>query len=88
MAVNFENEDRADHINERHVDLNKERGVSKFYRHFNLTAMLVFLSRKTFTESEDYEIIEEGYKVGHGHYFIYVFNMSEDIGVCPWGFSY
>ena len=30
--------------------------------------------------------MEEGYKVGHGHYFIYVFNMSKDIGVCPWGF--
>ena len=33
MAVNFENEyvmlpqDRADHINERHVELNKERGA-------------------------------------------------------------
>ena len=30
--------------------------------------------------------MEEGYKVGHGYYFIYVFNMSKDIGVCPWGF--
>ena len=38
MAVNFQNEyvmlpqDRADHINERHVERNMERGASKFYR--------------------------------------------------------
>ena len=45
----------------------------------------MFLTRKTFTDSQDYEIIE-GYKVSHGHYFIYIFNMDKDVGVCPWGF--
>ena len=86
MAVNFEydyvmlSQERADHINERYVELNKERGASKFYRYFNLTVTLVFLTRKTFTDSQDYEIIEV-YKVGHGHYFIYVFNMDKDVGV-------
>ena len=65
MAVNFENEyvmlpqDRADHINERHVELNKERGASKFYRYFNLTATLAYLTRKTFRDSSEYEIIEK-----------------------------
>ena len=41
----------------------------------------MFLTRKTFTDSQDYEIIEEGFKVGHGHYYIYVFNMTKQIGV-------
>ena len=92
MAVNFQNEyvmlpqDRADHINERHVERNMERGASKFYRFFNLTTTLAFLTRKTFTDSKDYEILEEGFKAGHGHYYIYVFNMAKEIGVCPWGF--
>ena len=47
---------------------------------------LAFLTRKTFTDSKDYEILEEGFKAGHGHYYIYVFNMAKEIGVCPWGF--
>ena len=46
----------------------------------------MFLTKKTFTDSQDYEIIEEGFKVGHGHYYIYVFNMTKHIGVCLWGF--
>ena len=58
------------------------RTASKFYRYFNLTATLVFLTRKTFTDSEDYEIVKEGYNVGHGHHFISVFNISKDIGNC------
>ena len=92
MVANFENEyvmlpqDRADHINERHVELNKERGASKFYRYFNLTATLAYLTRKTFRDSSEYEIIENGFKDGHGYYFIYVFHMRKEIGVCPWGF--
>jgi len=49
---------------------------SKLYRFFNLTATFVFYTRKTFTDSEDHEIIEEGYKV----------NMSKDMGVCPCDF--
>ena len=36
----------------------------------------MFYTRKTFTDSEDHEIIEEGYKV----------NMSKDMGVCPCDF--
>ena len=76
MAVNFQNEyvmlpqDRADHINERHVERNMERGASIFYRFFNLTTTLAFLTRKTFTDSKDYEILEEGFKASHGRYYI------------------
>jgi len=76
MAVSFENDyvilshDHAEHINERHVDLDKELNASKFLRTFNLTSTVAFLARKTFVNSDDYEIVEEGYKTGHGHYYI------------------
>ena len=92
MAVSFENDyvmpshDHAEHINERHVDLDKEFAASKFLRTFNLTSTVTFLARKTFVDSDDYEIIEEGYKKGHGHYYMYVFKMKKVIGVCLWGY--
>jgi len=92
MAVSFENDyvilshDHAEHINERHVDLDKELNASKFLRTFNLTSTVASLARKTFVDSDDYEIVEEGYKTGHGHYYMYVFKMKKVIGVCPWGY--
>ena len=54
MAVSFENsyvilsQERAEHINERHVDLDKEHRASKFLPFFNLTSTLALLARKTF----------------------------------------
>jgi len=92
VAVKFENDyvmlsqEHGEHINERHVDLDKELGASKFLQSFNLTSTLAFLTRKTFLDSDDYEIIEEGYKVGHGCYYMYIFKMKKVIGVCPWGY--
>jgi len=89
MAVKFVNDyvmlsqERAERINEKHVDLDKELGASKFLRSFNLTSTLAFLTRKTFLDSDDYEIIEEGYKVDHGYYYMNVFKMKKVIGVCP-----
>ena len=47
---------------------------------------LAFLAWKTFLDSDDYEIIQEGYKAGHGCYYMYVFKMKKVIGVCPWGY--
>ena len=64
MAVDFENnyvmlsQDHAEHINERHVDLDKELGASKFLRSFNLSSTVAFLARKTFLDSDDYKILE------------------------------
>jgi len=52
--------------------------------HYNIA--VAFLARKTFVDSDDYEIVEEGYKTGHGHYYMYVFKMKKVIGVCPWGY--
>ena len=92
MAVKLKNayvthsQEHAQHINERHVDVDKEHGASEFLRFFNLTTTLALLVRKTFLDTHDYEIIEEGYKAGHGYYFINVFKMKKVIGVCPWGY--
>ncbi|KAJ7358650.1 hypothetical protein OS493_022083 [Desmophyllum pertusum] len=93
MATAFTNsyvilsQEHADHINERHVDLDKETGASKFARSFNLTSTLTLLTRKTFEDSNSYEIVEKGFKTGHCYYFMYVFNMSKAIGTCPDGFE-
>ena len=92
MAVSFENdyvmlsEERAEHINQRHVDSNRELGASKFLPFFNLTTTAAFLTRKTFKNDDDYEIVEQGYKIGHGYYYMYVFKMRKVIGICPWGY--
>ena len=92
MAVSFENnyvvlsEERARHINERHVELDKGYNASKFLRGFNITSTLAFLTRKTFKDSADYYIIEEGYKRRHGYFYMYVFKMNKVIGICPWGY--
>ena len=93
MAVAFEtsdmilNKEQAEHINFRHIEMNDQR-ASKFKRSFNLTATLALLTRKTWEpELEgDYEIIERGFKHGHGEYYIYVFGMGKVIGWDPYGF--
>ena len=82
MAVAYDNEDfalsaeHAEHINERHVDREKAPRANKFYRKFNLTATLGLLTRKTWEERDDFVIIESGFKMGHGEYFMYLFEMG------------
>ena len=68
----------------KHMD--KEHRASKFLPLFNLTSTLALLARKTFQDSYDYKIIEQGYKQGHGYFYIYIFKMKKVIGVCPWGY--
>ena len=68
----------------KHMD--KEHRASKFLPLFNLTSTLALLARKTFQDSYDYKIIEQGYKRGHGYFYIYIFKMKKVIGVCPWGY--
>ena len=92
MAVTFENsyvifsKEQAQHINKRHVDLNKEHRASKFLSGFNLASTLAFLTWKTFKDNASYQIIEEGYKRSHGYFYIYVFKMKKVVGICPWGY--
>lgn len=76
MSVAFETSDvlltqhQADHINERHVNLMKHPRTSKFWLTFNLTATLGLLSRRTWEQRTDVELIEEGWKRGLGHYYL------------------
>ena len=82
MAVSFKNnfamllQEHAEHINEKHVDVAKEHGASKFLCVFNLTSTMAFLVWKPFRDSEDYK----------SYFYIYVFKMKKLIAVCPWGY--
>ena len=93
MAVSFESnyvillQERSEHVNDSHVDLDKEHSASKFQPFFNLTSMLALLAWKTFRDSHDYQIIEQGYKRSHGYFYIYIFKMKKVIGVCLWGYK-
>ena len=74
-----------EHINYRHVEVNDQR-ASKFKRSFNLTGTLALLTRKSWAKEWEggYEIIEKGFKQGHGHYYIYLLWMGKVID--PYGF--
>ena len=92
MAVAFENcdlvlsEERAQHINERHVRLDIHTEASKFKKNFHLASCLARLTKKTWEDRRDYEIIEQGFKQAHGQYYMYVFTLPKVIGTDPWGF--
>ena len=92
MAVAFANrdvvlsEERAEHINDRHVRLDVHPRASKFKQNFHLVSCLARLTKMTWEDRSDYEIIEQGFKQGHGHYYMYVFTLPKVIGTDPWGF--
>ena len=77
MALAFKTSDmiltkeQTEHINFHHIEINGQCAL-KFKRNFNLTATLVLLTQKTWvTELEgNYEIIDCGFKHGHGEYYI------------------
>ena len=78
MVVAFETSDmiltkeQAKHINFHHIEINNQR-VSKFKKNFNLTATLALLTRKTSVPKVEgnYEIIDRGFKHGHGKYYVF-----------------
>ena len=77
----FENGDvvipkkQFDHIQERHVrqDLHPEK--SKFRKNFHLVSCLARFTKRTWQDSDEYEILQEGFTRGHGHYYMYVFTL-------------
>ena len=93
MAVAFETSDtiltkyQAEHLNFRHIEINYQC-ASKFKRNFNPTATLALLTQKTWVPEVDgnYEIIDRGFKHGHGKYYVYVFSMGKVIGYDPYCF--
>lgn len=92
MADAFETVDviltfeHAQHINERHVNMNQHTQTSKFFKSSNLSATFGILSRRTWEERHNVELIEQGWKPGHCDYYIYVFDLYKYVGLDPWGF--
>ena len=78
-------QEHFENIQERHIrmDLHPYR-ASKFSRNFNLVSCLAWLTKKTWWDSGSYDIREEGFRSGNGHYFIYVFKMPKVFGFDPW----
>ena len=75
--------DRANRIQRLQEEV---ASASKSKQNFHLVSCLARLTRMTWQDSDKYEIVEEGFRQGHGHYFVYVFTLSKVIGTDPWGF--
>lgn len=92
MAEAFETVDviltaeQAAHINDRHVDRTQHLRTAKFFLLFNLSATLGLLSRRTWETRDDVELMDEGWKRGHGHSYLYAFDIGKFVGTVPWGF--
>ena len=75
---------QADHINERHVFRTEHVKTSNFWLQFNLVNMLKNLSELTWEQdNEDVVLLEQGWKESHGHFYLYVFKVHEQIGFDP-----
>ena len=72
--------DRAEHINRFHHCEMYRRTKSQFTRDFNLTHALVYLTDLTFQDSDQYEIVEEGFSYWHGSTYMYRFHVDRIIG--------
>ena len=93
MASPFETEgtfltqEQADHINERHVSKKEHVKTSKFKSDFDLVDLLKNLSEVIGEQNnEDVWIVNEGWKEGHGSFYLFMFKLNEQIGVDPEGF--
>ena len=93
MALPFETDgtfltqEQADHINERHVSKDQNVKASKFDSQIDLVNLLQTVSELTWEqESEDVSVIREGWNEYHGHFYLFVFNINQQIGVDPEGF--
>ena len=77
MATPFETDDtiltqkQADHINERYVYITKHPRTSKLWLTFNLSSTLADFAQRTWETHEDVQLLEDGWKEGHGHYYLY-----------------
>ena len=91
MALPFETEgtfltqEQADHINERHVSKDQNVKASKFDSQIDLVDLLQTVSELTW-EQESVSVIREGWNEYHGHFYLFVFNINQQIGVDPEGF--
>ena len=75
---------QADHINERHVFRTEHVKTSNFWLQFNLVNMLKNLSELTWEQdNDDVVLLEQGWKESHGHFYLYVVKVDEQIGFDP-----
>ena len=86
MASPFETEgtfltqEQANHINERHVSKKEHVKTSKFKSDFDLVDLLKNSSELTWEQNnEDVWIVNEGWKEGHGRFYLFVFNLNEQM---------
>ena len=75
-----------DHIQERHVRQDLHLQASRFRKNFHLVSRLAWLTKMTWQDSDEYEIIHEGFRREHGRYYMYVFTLCKVISTDPWGF--
>ena len=93
MASPFETEgtfltqEQADHINERHVLKHEHVRASKFESQIDLVDLLKTVSELTWEEnSEDVSVVHEGWNEYHGHFYLFLFKLNQQIGADPDGF--
>ena len=93
MAFAFETEstvltrEQAEHINVRHFSTTEHLRASKFDPQFNLVDSLKAVSELTWEYHEDAMIIDEGWKQGHGQFYLFVFTLDLTVGKDPEGFA-
>ena len=56
------------------------RTMSQFTRDFNLTHALVYLTDIIFEDSDQYEIVKEGFSNWHGLTYLYRFHVDRVVG--------
>ena len=93
MATSIENsdfvlsEECAEDINEHHVGLDLHSRASKSKQNFHVISCLARLPKITWQDSDKYEIVEQGYKEGHGQYYMDVLTLPKVIGTDTWGWG-
>lgn len=73
---------QADHINQRHVFKQDHVKTAIFRLHLDLVELLKNVSELTWEESENIDVVllKEGWKEWHGHFYLFVFKLNEEIG--------
>ena len=79
--------DAASHIMERHCTHNPDVPNSYFCPTFNLQQALHDVGDYTWETTPNATLLDEGFKQGHGHFRLFVFNLHETIGWDRNGFS-
>ena len=89
MAETFETVDviltakHAEHINDRYVDRTQHLRTANFFLSLELSATLGLLSRRTWETRDGVELLDQGWRSGHGHVYLYTFDDGKFVGTDP-----